>query len=188
MAFSLRSYLTNLEGQLDTLSSAKRLVFSLWCVQPLLDEFGNALSKVIGTHDLEILRTAIDAIWDSIVLKPGPPKHAITEGAQLAQSIDWPDEEESPLEEEFLDYGAMQLVQCLQCIFNVWETGSSESAAEAANQLIDRIDYELNMIDDISDTESDPRFQREINNQQLMLVHLQTTDELSSADRNRYRG
>jgi hypothetical protein len=186
MSFNIISYVDKVRERLETLPAVKRLVFSLWCIQPLLDEFSDNLGKHIGADNLSLLQAAVNQIWNCVITGTTDQTHLIQQASDLAKSIEW-SEDDMGSDEESLNDGAIELVINLTSVFQVVETGSSMYAAGTVEGIINVIYYELEMIEGVDDPLSDRRLLDEIGRQKQMLLHLETEQNLSNEDRRRFR-
>ncbi|MBO0862680.1 MAG: hypothetical protein J2P21_30110 [Chloracidobacterium sp.] len=186
MSSNIVSHVDLLAARLEKFPRVKRVAFALWCAQPLLNEFSNYLGNRIGSDNMALLLNAINELWNWVITGTAPQASIIQQARNSVKSIDWPEADVEP-DEETLDFGATQLLGSLKRLFDVFETGSSKKAAEPAVGLINRIDFELGMIEGVDDPLADSRLLGEINRQKQMLKHLETEPKLSNADRTRFR-
>jgi hypothetical protein len=185
MSFDIISYVDEVEARLEKLPVAKRVAFSLWCIQPLLDEFSGYLSLQVGPDNISLLQNAINQTWKCIITGTIDQSPIIQRASALAKSIELPEDAEP--DEELLNFGAIELVVNLERVFYVVETGASMHAAGTVQGVIVRIDYELGMIEEAYDPLADSRVLDEVDRQKHMLQHLETELQLSDEDRRRFR-
>jgi hypothetical protein len=169
--FSIIQYSQNLEIELSKLDRQSRLVFSLWFCRDLWKQFSGSLPAVIGADRTKTLASLVEAdFWgagepaDACLEIAGMARNALAEIAQPEFAIDTGD--------EFANFGVAELLGCIDHVLAVIATGSAEAAAQCAEHVINRVDYELAFFSDERDPTSHPKFQQELDRQKRMLGRL----------------
>lgn len=187
--FDIFDYLHHIEQRLRITDKRRRLVFAIWCCQPLVDEFGEYLGQKIGVNNLISIQIFLQNAWDYIMIgKPVSQEH-LREIQTLSLKATWEENEDGTEteEEQLADSSAMEILASLALLCEVIESDSEHAAANTAEKIINRIDFELGMISGVDDIFSHPMMKEELARQEKMLEFLERGYPIENDTRRLYR-
>lgn len=189
MTFDIDDYMYSLEASLAKLAPPYRMAFAAWCASALLVETCDYLACSIGKRQVQILNEALDYVWECSLIGIPAKKSEVSKLESSCDAITWPDEALEN-ENDRMKFYAIEAISSVIHALDTCRTGSTRSAAMAAQRAINKLDYELAQEYGKSYTEKifcDPRMRRELDRQQKMVAYLQKTDCLRPEDKTRFR-
>ena len=162
-------YLESLQKQLATLPTLHRVAFAAACCERLLPNY-IAFSKLEGWGDAEVLRSALDHVWQSIMERRFD--EALIREFISKVEANTPDTEafDSAITSAALDAGTA-IAETLECCLD----GDPIRVAQVANFARDTVDMHIQERDDMD--YSDPQFEEKIAQDSLMIKELRRQSE-----------
>jgi hypothetical protein len=182
MAFKISRYLDELDSNLKTLSSRKQIAFAAWCAHRLFGRFERFLATKLGDDAIRRLRQALADVWQlaygkTLILDD------LSEALRICYDADWDQEDD---DSDLDNTGAIETIECLIRTFECARDESSRQAAEAAERVINVIDFDLAMLEGVEDPFSHPRMRRELNQQAEFLKLLSAQPAVPSGAEDMY--
>lgn len=148
MSFSLTEYERNIEVRLALLPRWKKVAFALYCCERLFHEFA-----------IEVARHAED-FFDQMQDFLMKLKYFCERRGEFLAPItlanvnehEWEFTETTDPHQRLMDFGVTELLNCVVNAFDVYTNDSAEAAAAAAVNLINRYDFEIQMILEIEES------------------------------------
>jgi hypothetical protein len=189
MPFNISSYIDGLRRSLEKLPPQARVAFAVWCADALFREVRDYLAgKTSPTQRVEV-QEAIDYLW-KCASGHKPVDAELRRLEQACAAIDW-SEENVANEEQVINVFAIEAIGSLCCALEACRTGSALSAAKAAENVINKLDWELSdelFVDSYSEAIwSDPKWKAELERQQKMLAFLQSQPGLTERQSRMFR-
>lgn len=189
MPFNITSYIDGLRGALEKLPPTARVAFAVWCADALVREVRDYLAgKTDGTHRLAV-QEAIDYLW-KFASGHKPVEAEASRLEQACAAIDW-GEESVAAGEEVINVFAIEAIGSLCCALETCRTGSALSAAKAAENVLNKLDWQLSnelFVDSYSEAIwSDPKWKAELESQQKMLDFLGDNPSLKPEQKTLFR-
>lgn len=186
MVFDILNYLEEIEVKLAKMGIKKRLVFSLWCYEELKSKFAKYLYTKIDAEAQEAIEVLTNSLWTFILCDTKVDGRKISIANEKIQKIDW---DEGTVEEdnELENYGAVQMLECITRLFEVFQTESSRSSAESAECIINFLDFEIQNQYDYEEPLEHPFIKEELSRQKRFLSLLNDSDGFDESIRKIYR-
>jgi hypothetical protein len=171
VAFDIFEYIGWVERRLGALPSCRQTAFAAWCSEPLVREFGQYLAERLGQDPYLYLQRKLDDLWTELERNTPASRDSYVEAERLCAAANW-HEHEVAVEDAFVNDGAVELLGSLRRTFEHARTHNTRCAAEAAERVINRVDYELTMIRGVEKPFEHALMKDEIEMQSRMLAHL----------------
>ena len=189
MPFNISTYIDGLRRSLDKLPPQARVAFAVWCAYELFREVRDYLAgKTDGTQRLAV-QEAFDYLW-KCASGHKPVDADISRLEQVCAAIDW-GEENVAGDEELINVFAIEAIGSLCCALEACRTGSAQSAAKAAENVLNKLDWQLSnelVVDSYSEAIwSDAKWKAELERQQKMLALLQHQPALTKGQSRMFR-
>lgn len=182
MHFTVQQRVSELSKALGRLDRTRRTAFAAWCCEPLFDEFFPHLASRIGDAQAERLKCGFEHVWTSIVKGNTSDEVEIRLARDVCMTVSW-DSSDS----DSRDFGAEELIGCLERVFDTFLFGSSQRSAECAERVINWIDYQITMVMGIKESFIHPLMKAEVHTQDRMIGHLQNAKQVVVEDHWRFR-
>jgi hypothetical protein len=173
MGFDIVDYIESLSSRLEELRRVERLAFSTYCCQKLFEEFRDELKAEAGCTVVLEFEATLREIWKCVEGREYSSS-VIEEAERSCLNVDWETEEYEDENERLQDYGATETLECFLRLFDVHRSGSSISSAESAERIINRLDFEIQMIIGDDDSFVNPVMKKELGLQNEALNFLES--------------
>jgi hypothetical protein len=174
MPFNIVSYIDSLQRSLERLQLQERIAFAVWCADALFREVSYYLAAKTDVTQSSAVQEALDYLWKCA----SGDKPVDTEVRRLERAcgeIGWA-EEDVVENEQAMNFYAIEAINSLMHALETCRTGSTLSAAKAAESVINKLDRQLSeelFVDSYSEAIwSDARWKGELERQQKMLDFL----------------
>lgn len=174
------NYLERIKVRLGALEEPRRVAFCVWCSNRLQADFEPYLSQRMG-NELAPIREALGQVWTSVIGGEGPSREAVETARDKCLEADW-DQEDVPEQDQQRNSGAIELLGCIRRTLDCWLTGDSRFCSEAAERVVNCIDYELNMVMGVRDTFAHPMMRAELDRQERFLLLLERRERVLSPE------
>lgn len=181
MAFSMIEYLARLKSGLRKLEPRYRAAFAAWCADALPRSY-DFLSRILGTDRAEVLTKCQAYTWAYALSGVKGSKSEMRRLHEQCENLQWADDDFADAE-QMENLVANEVVNGIIGALDTCEAGSIESAAKAAECVIDKLNIEIDdeLVGTSAEREvfSDPRMTAELERQKRMLAFLKECPELS---------
>lgn len=169
--FSMLTYLEELAARLDTLPKAAKLLFASWAAERVLSQGRKALEERVGGETTDWLEATLAQLKASATSQQLLDEKALKYWRDTSANLDWADTGDDR-ESTHADFLAAETVEAIMRALEVGLTGSSDSAAHAAERVLNCVDFELQMLRDVTEPSEHPLFQEELRLQSEKLDQL----------------
>jgi hypothetical protein len=189
MPFDISSYIEGLQRTLDRLRPQSRIAFAVWCADALFREVRGYLAAKTDALQRSAVQEAFDYLW-GCASGDKPVDAEVRRLEQACAEIDWGEENVTDDEQDINVY-AIEAISSLCCALGTCRTGSALSAAKAAENVLNKLDFQLSdelFVDNYSEAIwSDPKWKAELERQQKMLDFLRDNPGLNPEQRTLFR-
>jgi hypothetical protein len=189
MPFNIASYIDGLRRSLDKLPPQARVAFAVWCAYELFREVRDYLAGKTDPTQRLAVQEAFDYVW-KCASGHKPVDAEINRLEQVCAAIDW-GEEKVAGDEELINVFAIEAIGSLCCALETCRTGSALSAAKAAENVLNKLDWQLSnelFVDSYSEAIwSEPKWKAELERHEKMLVFLRNQPGLTEAQSGMFR-
>lgn len=141
MAFDVSEYIEEIQQKLNELPPVSRVGFAVWCADALFQRVCTYLAAKTHSEHFAFIMKAFDCLW--VCASGETCQVAEAHRLELAcAAIDWGDENVAD-EEQVINWFAIEAMGGLCCALNTCASGSSWSAAKAAENVLNQLDLQL---------------------------------------------
>lgn len=141
MSFGIASYRLDLERRLKELPERYRIAFSAWCAQFLFERSIVYVASKVNEHELLLLHRALQFVWNC-ASGVEDLKRSAAELLADCNRIAW-NSDAIRDDEQAANMIAIVALSGLVLAIETCVTGSHETAARSAEQVINKLDYQL---------------------------------------------
>lgn len=136
--------MAKVEDAASKFPASHQLAFVLWCAGPLLEAAKDYLESRLGPERAGRLSELSRAAWRCATSDMSLDGAKVVEERQGLISLDWGDEVYDGT--EVANDAALQAIECLIRAYEILESASGKSCAEAAERVINHLNYELDWL------------------------------------------
>lgn len=185
MAFNILEYLTEVEEAAGKLPASHQLAFVLWCAGPLLEAAKDYLESRLGSERGGRLPELSKMVWLCATSEIALDTTNVVEVRHELEWLDWGDD--VPQSAEVADDAALEAIECLIRAYEILESPSGKSCAEAAERVINHLDFRLDW-QGSDDPGEEVAMKVELDSQRRMLAFLATGAPLTDGTLRMFRG
>jgi hypothetical protein len=141
MQFNISSYMDGLQRSLGRLLPQGRIAFAVWCADALFREVCDYLAAKTDATQRLAVQEALDYLW-RCASGDKPVDAEVRRLEEICAAIDWGEENVADNEQVVNRY-AIEALSSLCCALDTCRTGSALSAAKAAENVLNKLDFQL---------------------------------------------